>query len=84
MRISGRVLGPAQERSSGADASGRALELQENVERLLAARVGPGNAVVEVSVELDTSRETIVERRIDPESRVVVRHRVGGARQYEP
>jgi len=69
---SGRVLGPAQERSSGADASGRALELQENVERLLAARVGPGNAVVEVSVELDTSRETIVERRIDPESRVVV------------
>jgi flagellar M-ring protein FliF len=48
------------------------MELRESVERILAARVGPGNAVVQVSVELDTSRETIVERRIDPESRVVI------------
>jgi flagellar M-ring protein FliF len=69
---SGRVFGAEQDRSAGADAAGRSRELQENVERLLAARVGPGNAVVQVSVELDTARETIVERRIDPESRVVV------------
>jgi flagellar M-ring protein FliF len=69
---SGRVFGGEPENSPGADAVGRAMELQENVERLLAARVGTGNAVVQVSVEIDTARETIVERRIDPESRVVV------------
>jgi len=31
-----------------------------------------GNAVVQVNVELETLRETIVERRIDPESRVAI------------
>jgi flagellar M-ring protein FliF len=69
---SGRVVGADQNMTPGADAAGRAMELRESVERILAARVGPGNAVVQVSVELDTSRETIVERRIDPESRVVI------------
>jgi flagellar M-ring protein FliF len=69
---SGRVLGADDRLSPAADASGRAAELRQNVERILAARVGPGNAVVQVSVELDTARETILERRIDPESRVVV------------
>jgi flagellar M-ring protein FliF len=69
---SGRVVGAEQTMTPGADAAGRASDLRESVERILAARVGPGNAVVQVSVELDTARETIVERRIDPESRVVV------------
>jgi flagellar M-ring protein FliF len=69
---SGRILGGEDRLTPAADAAGRAEELRRNVERLLAARVGAGNAVVEVSVELDTARETIVERRIDPESRVVM------------
>jgi flagellar M-ring protein FliF len=50
----------------------RALELKRNVERLLAARVGPGKAIVEVAVDVVTEHEEIAERRIDPESRVVI------------
>ncbi|MCB1394572.1 MAG: flagellar M-ring protein FliF [Rhodobacter sp.] len=50
----------------------RADLLRGNVERLLEARVGPGRAVVEVNVETVTDRETIVERRIDPNARAAV------------
>src|SRR6056297_3258319 len=69
---SGQVLGAVDAMSSTANAASRAEELRRNVERLLAARVGPGNAVVQVNVDLNTTRETIVERRIDPDSRVVI------------
>jgi flagellar M-ring protein FliF len=57
-----------------AQAGGQALseELQARAERLLEARVGFGNAVVEVSVETVTEQESIVERLIDPESRVAI------------
>lgn len=47
-------------------------ELRARAERLLEARVGLGNAVVEVSVETITESETLVERLIDPESRVAI------------
>jgi flagellar M-ring protein FliF len=57
---------------TGRAADDRADQLRENAERLLAARVGPGRAVVEVSVDLVTERESIVERRIDPQSRVAI------------
>lgn len=50
----------------------RAAALKANVERLLNARVGAGNAVVEVSVETVREQETIVERRFDPDSRVAI------------
>jgi flagellar M-ring protein FliF len=50
----------------------RAAELKRNVERLLEARVGYGNAVVEVNVETITDREQITERIVDPESRVAI------------
>lgn len=46
--------------------------LRRNVERMLEARVGVGNAVVEVSVETVAEAESIIERRIDPESRVTI------------
>lgn len=46
--------------------------LRNNVLRLLEARVGAGNAVVEVSIETNTDSEAIVERRLDPEGRVAV------------
>jgi flagellar M-ring protein FliF len=56
----------------GASGGDRAAELRRNVERLLEARVGPGRAVVEVNVDTVTDRETIVERRIEPDSRIAV------------
>ena len=47
-------------------------ELKSRAERLLFARVGPGNAVVEVSVDIINETESIIERRIDPDSRVAI------------
>ncbi len=69
---SGRVLSGDDLQNPAGDAAGQADELRRSVERLLNARVGPGNAVVEVSVELVNSHETVFERIIDPNSRVVV------------
>lgn len=57
-------------RPGGAD--DRAADLKRNIERLLEARVGYGNAVVEVTVETVTETEQIVERRFDPEGRVAI------------
>ncbi|OYU19491.1 MAG: flagellar M-ring protein FliF [Rhodobacteraceae bacterium PARR1] len=62
----------AEDATMPAAASARAAEIRGNVERLLAARVGPGRAVVEVAVDLVTESETISERKIDPDGRVVV------------
>ena len=58
----------------GASGSGQPLtaELRARAERLLEARVGLGNAIVEVSVDTVTETESIVERLIDPESRVAI------------
>lgn len=50
----------------------RAAEIRGNVERLLAAHVGPGKSVVEVAVDLVTEREAITERRFDPQGRVAI------------
>lgn len=50
----------------------RAAMLKRNVERLIEARTGIGKAVVEVNVETLTDDEMIVERRFDPDGRVVV------------
>lgn len=54
------------------DGSDRAREIRERVERLLEARVGYGNAAVEVSVDTETARESITERRFDPQGRVAI------------
>ena len=50
----------------------RAAELRTSVERMLEARVGPGNAVVQINVETVTEKESIIERSFDPESRVAI------------
>ncbi len=50
----------------------RASALKENVERLLAARVGAGRAIVEVAVEITYETESITERRFDPDGRVAI------------
>lgn len=62
----------AAEASPGAGGGDRAAELRRNAERLLEAHVGPGRAVVEVHVDTVTDRETIVERRLEPDSRVAL------------
>lgn len=46
--------------------------MRERVLRLLEARVGLGNAMVEVSISTDLESESIRERRIDPASRVAI------------
>ncbi len=53
-------------------ANDRASAMKKNVERLLAARVGAGNAVVELSVETVNEREAITEHHFDPEGRVAI------------
>jgi flagellar M-ring protein FliF len=57
---------------SGMSAMQRGEDLKHNVERLLEARVGQGNAVVEVSVDVVTESESITERRFDPDNRVAI------------
>ncbi len=66
----GALVGTEDDMSvSGND---RAEELRRNIKRILEARVGVGNAVVEVHVETETEREAITERRFDPEGRVAI------------
>lgn len=43
----------------------------KKVETMLAAVIGPGNAVVRVSAEIETESSTVQEERFDPETQVV-------------
>lgn len=65
---------PNEEAEGATNPSGdaRAAEIKKNVERLLAARVGPGKAVVEVSVDVVTDREEVTSRTLDPQGRVAI------------
>lgn len=63
---------PLGDEKGSEQAQDRAEELRTRVERLLAARVGAGNAVVEVSLDLVTDHEQITERRFDPQGRVAI------------
>lgn len=67
----GALIGSADE-AAPAGADDKAQVLRERVQRLLEARVGFGNAVVEVSVDTVTESEAIRERTFDPESRVAI------------
>jgi flagellar M-ring protein FliF len=68
----GALIGTTDEAVPAAGADDKAQMLRERVERLLEARVGHGNAVVEVSVDTVTETEEIRERLFDPESRVAI------------
>lgn len=67
----GRMLGD-DSTSPNVFPKDRTEALRQNVMRIVEARVGPGNAVVEASVELVTESESIIERRFDPDSRVAI------------
>ena len=67
------VAGADSANSPGTDGiDARAAVMKANVERLLVARVGAGKAVVEVNIDADMDSQTIVERVVDPTSRVAV------------
>ena len=67
----GELVGRAEAPSGNAPDT-RAEALRVRATRLLEARVGPGNAVVEVALETVTRTESIRERRVDPQSRVAI------------
>ncbi|KIC49623.1 flagellar basal-body MS-ring/collar protein FliF [Tateyamaria sp. ANG-S1] len=69
---SGAVIGSGDDTSPSPSSDDKSQMLRERVERLLEARVGPGNAIVEVSVDTVTETEEIRERRFDPQERVVI------------
>jgi flagellar M-ring protein FliF len=68
----GGLISSTDGNSTAADTHEKVSELRSRVERILAARVGPGNAVVEVSVDTVTETESIIERSFDPETRVAI------------
>ncbi len=69
---SGELIDLVEEPGSGGTGQDRAQELKEKVQRLLEARVGANNAVVEVSVDTVNESESIRERRFDPQGRVAI------------
>ncbi|SNR37296.1 flagellar basal-body MS-ring/collar protein FliF [Puniceibacterium sediminis] len=68
----GGLIGSEDDATPGGAADDKADQLRDRVQRLVEARVGSGNAVVEVSVDTDTQSESIVERSFDPDTRVVI------------
>lgn len=68
----GEIVEPREDAAGHRDASDRAAAYRSNLLRLLEAHVGIGNAVVEVNVETVSETETILERRFDPDQRVVI------------
>jgi flagellar M-ring protein FliF len=68
----GALIGQADDAVPAIGGDDKAQVLRDRVQRLLEARVGFGNAVVEVSVDTVTESETISERTFDPEGRVAI------------
>src|SRR5690606_23689317 len=60
--------------SPGEDFSGgeRETEMKRNVERILAAQVGPGNAIVELNLDVIKESELLTEQRFDPQERALI------------
>lgn len=52
--------------------SDRSADLKAKIERLLEPHVGFGNAVVEVTIETESEQQSIVEKTVDPKSRVAI------------
>jgi flagellar M-ring protein FliF len=70
--VAGLIGGQKSEDFAAGDGADRAAAIKANVERLLAARVGAGKAIVEVSIDLNSDREAITERKFDPQGRVAI------------
>lgn len=70
--VAGLVESSSDDKLPNGQAQDRAAAIKQNVERLLAARVGIDRAVVEVALDLVTDSETVVERSFDPQGRVAI------------
>jgi flagellar M-ring protein FliF len=68
----GALIGAQEDGSGASTADEKSTALRERVLRLVEARVGPGNAVVEVSVDTVTETESIRKTEFDPEGRVAI------------
>jgi flagellar M-ring protein FliF len=68
----GNLIGSNDQLSPAVAGDDKAKVLRDRVQRLLEARVGFGNSVVEVSVETVTDSEAIRERSFDPKGRVAI------------
>lgn len=68
----GALLGTSDDVAPTSGGEDKAEVLKARVQRLLEARVGFGNSVVEVSVETINESEAIRERTFDPEGRVAI------------
>lgn len=68
----GGLIGSGDSEGEQSDADDRVDRLRGRVQNLLEARVGYGNAVVELSVETVTESESIQEKRLDPAGRVAI------------
>jgi len=69
---SGLVIGVEDNMALSQGGGDRAAEIKRNVERLLEARVGPGRAVVELTIDTLTDREEITQRTFDPDTRIAI------------
>ncbi|PHR82653.1 flagellar basal-body MS-ring/collar protein FliF [Henriciella sp.] len=71
--VKGLLAGPNVAKASQPSvvAEGQASMLEEKILRLIDARVGAGNARVSVSVDVNRQHQTISERTVDPDSRIV-------------
>ena len=69
---SGIVASDTQNNGYGTFQNTKAEQIRQNVERIIAARVGAENVIVEVTVDTTMEQETIVEHRFDPDSRVAI------------
>lgn len=63
----------------GADQQGagdRQARMKQDVERILSAHVGAGNAIVELTLDIETRSEQLSERRFDPAQRALISQEV--------
>ena len=70
--VGGLIPSDTDNMAPNAAGASMADDIRQKVERLLAARVGPGKAVVEVTVDVVTDREEVNEHTFDPQSKVVI------------
>lgn len=73
--VNGMILKPGTDNpmlQAEGDGADRETRLEANLLNLLEAHVGSGNARVTVSLDIDRERETVSERILDPESRVLM------------
>ncbi|MFD1510093.1 flagellar basal-body MS-ring/collar protein FliF [Lacimonas salitolerans] len=68
----GAIVAGTEAEAPSNTAEDRGAALRDKVQRLLEARVGPGNAVVEVTLETLNESESIREKRFDPQGRVAI------------